>query len=174
MFTVFLVFLTLLIFATSTGLFILKMLEIKQERELEQLKIQLEAESNKKHSLLIKEKLITFNIFLQEIARDFSLIFPTINWSERISSDDFSDKYKPLWSKVGEVQLIADFYVPSIKDLSQDLEQLTTEYWRYLYKALVTEEGERTSPDCLEVEKYSQLVPSKINDISQKIREIGH
>jgi len=172
MVTVFLVFLTLLISVTSTGFFVLRMTEIKQERELEQYKLHLESENIKKHNLLVKEKLIRFNIFLQEMSSDFSLIFPTINCSAKMSSGDFYNKYKPLWSKVSEVQLIADFYAPRVKESTQDLDELTIDYWRYLYKVLVTESGRRTSPDCLEAEKYSQIVPAKINEIRQKINEI--
>ena len=166
------IYLTLLISATSTGFFILKTLEIKQERELEQLKMQLEAASNESYNQRVREKLINFNRLLQEMALDFSLIFPTIDCSTKMSPDDFSNKYQPLWSKVSEIQLIADFYVLSIKEFTQDLDELLADYWRYLYKALVTEEGDRTSLDYLEAEKYAQIVPAKIDDIRQKIKEI--
>lgn len=172
MVTVFFICLTLLISATSTGFFILRTLEKEQERELEQFLLQLEAANNESYNQKVREKLINFNRLLQEMALDFSLIFPTIDWLTKMTSNNFYNKYQPLWSKVSEVQLIADFYVPSIKESTQDLDELTTDYWRYLYRALVTEEGDRTLPDCLEAEKYHQIIPAKVDDIRQKIKEI--
>ena len=171
MVTLFSIYLTLLIFGTSTGFFILKTLEVKQARELEQLKMQLEAANNESYDLLVKEKLIKFNRLLQAMALDFSLIFATIDCSAEMSPDDFYNKCKPLWDKVTEVQLIADFYIPRVKKSIQDLDELTTDYWRYLYKALVIE-GDRTSLDYLEAEKYYKIILAKIDDIRQKIKEI--
>ncbi len=180
MVTVFLICLTLLIFATSTGFLILRMFEIKHEKELEQFTLQLQTENNQIHNQKVREKLIKFLSFLEEMALDFSLIFPSIDFSAKMSQDDFCNRYLPLWNKVGEIQLVADFYVPSIKELTQELDGLTTDYWRYLHKILVIREGDcfqhcaprnRTSPDYLEAEKYAQIVPAKINDIKQKIRE---
>ena len=171
MITVFSIYLTLLIYATSTGFFILKKLEIKQERELEQLKMQLEAASNESYNQRVRQKLINFNRLLQEMALDFSLIFPTIDCSAKMTSKNFYNKYQPRWSKVSEVQLIADFYVPRVKEFTQDLDELTTDYWRYLYKALVTEEGDRTTPNYLEAVKCSQIIPAQIDSIRQKVEE---
>ncbi|PSB26529.1 hypothetical protein [Chlorogloea sp. CCALA 695] len=171
MITVFFIGLTLLISATSTGFFILKTLEKEQARELEQLKMQLEAENNERYQQGVKQKLINCNRLLQTMALDFSLIFATIDCSAEMSPDDFYNKCKPLWDKVTEVQLIADFYVPSIKKSIQNLAELLADYWRYLYKALVIE-GDRTSLDYLEAEKYYQIILAKIDDIRQKIKEI--
>ena len=171
MVTLFSIYLTLLIFGTSTGFFILRTLEKEQERELEQLKMQLEAANNESYNQRVKEKLIKFNRLLQAMALDFSLIFATIDCSAEMSPVDFYNKYRPLWAKVSEVQMIADFYVPSIKESIQDLDKLTSDYWQYLYKALVIE-GDRISLDYLEAEKYYQIILAKIDDIRQKIKEI--
>lgn len=145
------IYLTLLISATSTGFFILKTLEIKQERELEQFKLQLEAASNESYNQRVREKLINFNRLLQEMALDFSLIFPTIDCSAKMSQDNFYNKYRALWAKVSEVQMITNFYAPSIRELAEDLDKLTICYWKHLHKVLVIEESiDRSSPDYLE------------------------
>lgn len=172
MLTVFFICLTLLISAPATGFFVLKTFEIKQAKELEQEKLRLEAENIKKHHLLLREKLIRFNRFLQEVSVDFALLFPTIDCSAKISYNDFCKKYRSLWNKISEIQLIADFYVPSIQKSTQELDKLAIDYWQYLYKALIVEEGDRTSPDYLKAQRYSQLIPSKIDDIRQKIKEM--
>jgi hypothetical protein len=166
------IYLTFLILGIPTGFFILNQLERKREIELEQFKLQLESENIKNHNLLVREKLISFNRFLQEMALDFSLLFPTIDCSTKISPNAFDNKYQPLWNKISEIQLIADFYVPSIQEPAQELDKLATEYWQHLYKALVIEEGDRTSPDYLEAQKYAHIISTKIDNIRQKIREI--
>lgn len=166
------IYLTFLILGIPTGFFILNRLERKREIEIEQFKRQLEAESIKSRKLLIAEKLIVFTRFLQEMTLDFSLLFPKIDCSTKMSSNDFYNKYQPLWNKISEIQLIADFYVPSIQEPVQELDKLATEYWQHLYKALVAEEGDHTSPDYLEAQKYAQIIPIKIDNIRQKIRGI--
>lgn len=175
MLTAFLMCVTFLISATSTGFFILNRLEVKQEGELDREKLRLESENFKRDRLLVKEKLISFNIFLREMALDFSLIFPTVDCSAKMSHDAFYNKYRALWAKVSEVQMIADFYAPSIRKLAEELDELTISYWKHLHKVLVIEESiDLSSLDYLEAEKYSQIIPTKINDIRQKIKEVAY
>lgn len=175
MLTAFSMYITFLISAIPTGLIILNRLEVKRERELEQEELYLQSENFKRDRLLVKEKLIRFNIFLREMALDFALIFPSVDCSAKMSQDDFYAKYRARWAKVSEVQMIADFYAPSIRELAADLDELTLCYWKHLHRMLVIEENiDRSSPDYLEAEKYSQIVPAKINDIRQKIKEIAY
>lgn len=174
MLTTSLICLTFLISTTSTGFLILNRLEVKQERELEQEELLLEKENFKRKNLLVKQKLLRFNVFLREMELDFALIFPTINCSAKMSYDGFYSKYRTKWDKVSEVQTIADFYAPAIKELAEELNELTICYWRCLHKVLVAEENiDRSSPDYLEAEKYSQIISMKINDIRRKIKEIA-
>lgn len=175
MLTASLILLAFLIASPSIAFFVLYRLEKERKWKLEQEQLRLESEYFKKYNLLVKEKLLRANIFLREMALEFSLIFPTIDWSVKISSENFYNKYRALWSKVSEVQVIADLYAPSIKELVEELDQLTLCYWRYLYKVLVTEESiDCSSPNYLEAEKYSQVIPTKIDDIRQKIEEIAY
>ena len=77
MLTAFLICLTLLISAIPTGFFILNRLEVKQEWELRQFTLQLETANNEIYNQKVREKLIKFLSFLQEMSLDFSLIFPS-------------------------------------------------------------------------------------------------
>lgn len=175
MLTAFSIYVTLFISATLTGFLVLKKLEGVRKWELELEELRLASENFKRDNLLVKEKLVHFNIFLREMALDFSLIFLTIDCSAKMSQHDFYSKYRAKWAKVSEVQMIADFYAPPIRELAEELDKLTLCYWRYLYKVLVAEQNiDRSSPDYLEAEKYSQIVPAKINDIRQKIKEIAY
>ncbi len=173
MLTVFFAYLMFLISAILTGFFVVNRVEAKPEQELEQYQLLLESESFKRRNLLVQEKIVRANIFLKKMSLEFSLIFPTIDWSVKMSSENFYNEYLIVWNQVGEVQMLADLYVPSIREFVEELNKLTLCYWKCLYKVLVLEEEcDRTTPDYLEAVKYSQIVPAKIDNIRQEVEKV--
>ena len=88
---------------------------------------------------------------------------------------DFHNKYRDLCAKAAEVQMIVDFYAPSVREPVEELYGLMNCYWGNFHVVLVIEEKvDHTMPSYLEAVKYSQKIPSKVYDIQRKIGEIVH
>lgn len=150
----------------------------KQRFELRKENAKLEFDASHEYAELLRQKLEKLHITLSEISREFSLAFLTIDWSAKMPSIDFHNKYRDLCFKVDEVQMIVDFYAPSISEAVEELYGLMNCYWGYFHVVLVIEEkGEKvdhTTPTYLEAVKYSKMVPSKAYEIQRKIREVAH
>jgi hypothetical protein len=149
-----------------------------QRFEFRKESLRIEHETSNKRSDLIREKLEKAHTILSEISREFSLTFLTIDWSAKMPPVDFHNKYRDLCSKAAEVQMIVDFYAPSVSESVEDLYGLMNHYWGYFHIVLVIEEkGEKvdhTTPSYLEAVKYSKMIPSKVYEIKQKVGEIAH
>lgn len=149
-----------------------------QRFELRKENSRLEFETSRERADLIREKLEKSHIILSEISREFSLTFLTIDWSAKMPPIDFHNKYRDLCAKADEVQMIVDFYAPSVRESVEELYGLMNCYWGYFHVVLVIEEkGEKvdhTTPSYLEAVRYSQMIPAKVYDIQRKIREIAH
>lgn len=146
------------------------------EARKEVLRIKYEASNQR--SELIREKLEKAHIILSEISREFSLTFMTIDWSDKMSPANFHKKYRDLCSKAAEVQMIADFYAPSISESVEELYGLMNCYWGYFHVVLVIDQkGEKvdhTTPSYKEAANYSRRIPSKVYEIKQNIGEKVH
>ena len=149
-----------------------------QRFELRKENSRLEFETSRERDDLIREKLEKSHIILSEISREFSLTFLTIDWSAKMPPIDFHNKYRDLCAKADEVQMIVDFYAPSVRESVEELYGLMNCYWGYFHVVLLIEEkGEKvdhTTPSYLEAVRYSQMIPAKVYDIQRKIREIAH
>jgi hypothetical protein len=149
-----------------------------QRFELRKESLQLEFKASHEQTALIREKLEKAHIILSEISREFSLTFLTIDWSAKMLPVDFHNKYRELCTKADEVQMIVDFYAPSIKESVEELYGLMNCYWGFFHVVLVMEEkGEKvdpTTPSYLESVKYSQKIPSKVYEIQTKIGKMAH
>lgn len=160
------------------GFFALRVVKSNQSADLKKEIIRIQSERFNKRTDLIKEKLEKAHLVLSKIAQEFSLTFLTIDWSAKMPPIDFHNKYRDLCDKAAEVQMIADFYAPSISESVKELYGLMNCYWGYFHVVLVIEEkGEKvdhTTPSYLEAVKYSQMIPSKVYDIKQKIVEVAH
>ena len=160
------------------GFFALRVVKSNQSSELKKEMLRIESERHNKDSDLIKEKLEKAHLILSKIAQEFSTTFLTIDWSAKMPPTDFHNKYRDLCDKAAEVQMIVDFYAPSISESVEELYGLMNCYWGYFHVVLVIEEkGEKvdhTTPSYLEALKYSQMIPSKVYALKQKIVEIAH
>lgn len=149
-----------------------------QRFELRKESLRLEFETSREYAGLIREKLEKAHIVFSEISREFSLTFLTIDWSAKMPPVHFHNKYRDLCDKTAEVQMIIDFYAPSVRESVEELYGLMNCYWGYFHVVLVIEEkGEKvdhTTPSCLEAVKCSQMIPSKVYGIQRKIGEMAY
>jgi hypothetical protein len=149
-----------------------------QDFELDKEKFRLEFEKFHERDSLTRKKLEKAHIILSEISREFSLTFLTIDWSAKMTPNDFNNKYRDLCAKVDEIQMIVDYYTPAITDSVKELYGLMNHYWGNFHSVLIMEEaGEKvdhTTPSYKEAFNYSRMIPSKVHDIQKKIAEIAH
>lgn len=125
------------------GFFALRIVKSNQSSELKKEMLRIESERHNKNTDLIKEKLEKAHLILSKIAQ-FSTTFLTIDWSARMPPIDFHNKYRDLCDKAAEVQMIVDFYAPSISESVEELYGLMNCYWGYFHVVLVIEEkGEK-------------------------------
>lgn len=157
---------------TLTGFLLVKIVELKNQYEEEQLRIQLSLETTKKREREAKEKLHRVKSILQSIAQEFLMISSTVDWVDSLSPADFQSRYQDLQDKIAEAQMLVTFYAPTLKESSENLENLLSNYWKKLYLVLVGEKVKRTIPNYLEVVEHSQLITAQIQNIRQKIGEI--
>ncbi len=157
------------------GFFALRVVKSNQSSELKKEMLRIESERHNTNTDLIKEKLEKAHLILSKIAQEFSTTFLTIDWSARMPPIDFHNKYRDLCDKAAEVQMIVDFYAPSISEPVEELYGLMNCYWGYFHVVLVIEEKvDHTTPSYLEALKYSQMIPAKVYALKQKIVEIAH
>lgn len=149
-----------------------------QRFELKKENLRFELETSRKHADLIREKLEKAHIILSEISREFSLTFLTIDWSVKMLPADFHNKYRDLCAKAAEVQMIVDFYAPSVRESVEELRGLMESYWMHFHLVLVMEEkGEKVNSKTFsysESASYSQIIPSNVYKIQMEIREMAH
>ncbi len=167
-------YLPLLIILISIGLVTLGIFEFKCYFDEEKLRKYLASETAKKREREAKEKLIRAKSILQSIAQEFSIIYSTIDWIDELSPVDFQQRYQDLWSKSNEAQMLIAFYAPTLKETADSLDEVSSIYWRKLYAVLVVEQVERTTPNYLEVVEYLQMIPTQIQDIRQKVKELTY
>lgn len=157
---------------TLTGFLLVKIVELKNQYEEEQLKIQLSLETAQKREREAKEKLYRAKGILQSIAQEFLMISSTVDWVDKLSPVEFQQRYQDLWDKTAEAQMLIAFYAPTLKESAENLDSLLNNYWRKLYWVLVGEQAERTTQDAPEIGEYSQLIVAKISVIKQKLVEL--
>lgn len=157
---------------TLTGFLLLKIVEIKNWYQEQELKKQLSLEIAKKRECGAKEKLLRVKSILQRMKQEFSIISSTIQWIDGLSPVDFQNRYQDLWDKTAEAQMLLAFYAPTLKESAENLDNLLSDYWSKLYSVLVGEKVERTTLNYLEVVEYSRMIPAQIQDIRKKIGEM--
>jgi hypothetical protein len=149
-----------------------------QRFELRKENSRLESETSRERSDLVREKLEKSHVILSEISREFSLTFLTIDYSAKMPHIDFHNKYRDLCAKAEQVQMIVDFYAPSVRESVEELYRLMNFYWGYFHLVLIIiengEEVDHKTPSYLEAVKYSQMIPGKAYEIQRQIREIAH
>ncbi len=165
-------YLYLLIVLISIGLVTLGLVEFKNYFEEEKLRKHLASETAKKREHQAKEKLIKAKSILQSMAQELSVISSTIKQVDELSPVDFQKRYQDLWDKSNEAQMLIAFYVPTLKETAENLDNLLSDYWRKLYSVLVGEQAERTTPNYLEVVEYSQIISDDINALRQKVNQL--
>lgn len=165
-------YLSLLIVLISIGLVTLGIVEFKNYFEEEKLRKHLASETAKKREHQAKEKLIKAKSILQSMAQELSIISSTIEELDKISPIDFQRRYQDLWDKSNEAQMLVAFYAPTLKGTAENLDNLLSDYWKKLYSVLVGEQGERTTPNYLEVVEHSQIISDDINALRQKVNQL--
>jgi hypothetical protein len=149
-----------------------------QRFELNRESLRLKSETYREHADLIRGKLERAHVLLSEISREFSLTFLTIDWSAEMLPSDFHNKYRDLCAKAAEVQMIVDFYAPSVRESVEELYKLMGCYWMHFHLVLVmVEKGEKvdcTTSSYSEAENYSIIIPSNVYKIQREIREIAY
>jgi hypothetical protein len=149
-----------------------------QRFELRKENSRLESETSRERSELVREKLEKSHIILSEISREFSITFLTIDRSANMSPIDFHNKYRDLCAKVDQVQMIIDFYAPSVRGSVEELYGFMNHYWGHFHTVLAIDEKggmvDHTTLSFSEAMKYSRKIQGKAYEIQEKISEIAY
>jgi hypothetical protein len=147
-----------------------------QSFELKKENSRLEIETSSKRNDLIRERLKEIHTILFEISREFALDSLTNDASNRMSPNDFHNKYRDLCTKVDRMKLIAMFDIPALAESIKDLSLLMNHYWGNFHIVLMKEvRGEKvdhTTPSYSETVEYSRQITSKVYNIESKISKL--
>jgi hypothetical protein len=153
-----------------------------QKFELQKEKQKLEYEIKEKQFLLLKEKTERIYLILEEISKEFSVTFLTIDSNTKLTPQEYDKKYSYLHAKIGEAKMIAGLYIPTISSSIKEISGMMNLYWGYFRHVLSLEEnGEivnEKTPSCVEAFKYAQEIPRLVrethdilDDLFQEVRD---